>query len=177
MKIKRSLQYTRHRGFVWSSIIFLIVIISCFIYLLFLYLDLKDSKTEGFAETKKQILQATSIEKIDEIRKFNGEEAYHVIFGTTDNNKQQIIFYPLQKKKKELTTIDQSDIITEGAIKEEWRQQCSSCEFIKITPALVNDKPLWELTYRDESNRYVLDYLSIYDGSRYEQYRFKQMFK
>ncbi|AIF45449.1 hypothetical protein X953_11015 [Virgibacillus sp. SK37] len=158
-------------------LIFLIVIISCFIYLLFLYLDLKDSKTEGFADTKQQILQATSIEEIDKINKFNGEEAYHVIFGTTDSGKKQIIFYPLQGKKKDLTTIDQSDIIAEEAIIGEWKQQCSSCEFIKITPALVNDKPLWELTYRDESDRYVLDYLSIYDGSRYEQYRFKQMFE
>lgn len=170
-------QDKKRNWFFWSLIIILIILIICFIYSVFLYYDVKASKTEGFAETEKQIINATSITEVDKIEQFNGDEAYHVIFGKDDKEEQKIIFYPLKGKEKDLTTIKQADVISEDQILNEWKGQCKDCKLVKIVPALVDDKALWEITYSDGSNRYVLDYLSIYDGSRYEQYRFKRMFK
>ncbi|MBM7598386.1 uncharacterized protein YpmB [Virgibacillus halotolerans] len=163
--------------FFWSLIIILIILIIGFIYAVFLYYDVKGSKTEGFAETEKQILNATSITKIDKIEQFNGDEAYHVIFGKDNKDEKKIIFYPLKGKEKNLTTIKQADIVSEDQIVNDWKAQCEQCKLVKVVPALVDDKALWEITYSDESGRYVLDYLSLYDGSRYEQYRFRRMFK
>lgn len=163
--------------FIWGLVILIIIIVYSFIYVLFLYHDLNESKTAGFEETEKQILGATSITEIEKIEQFNGAEAYHVIYGKDKKNKEKIIFYPLKGKKKDLTTINQSEIISKKQVLNKWKEQCNDCELVKIVPALVENKALWELTYHDKSNRYVLDYLSLYDGSRYEQYRFKQMFK
>lgn len=170
-------RFNEKRWFLWSTVLFLIVLISCIIYMVFLYIDLKDSKTAGFEETKKQILSNTSITSIEEIEQFNGNEAYHVIYGKNKDNDGKIIFYPLKGKEKNLTTIDQTEIITKKQVLSQWKEQCKGCELVKIVPALVKDKALWEITYNDKSDRYVLDYVSLYDGSRYEQYRFKRMFK
>lgn len=172
--------YSQHekKGWLfWSLIVILIIFISSFIYAVFLYYDVKGSKTEGFAETEKQILKATSITEVDEIKQFNGEEAYHVIFGIDKKDEKKVIFYPLKGKEKDLTTIKQKDMISEDQIVKDWKAQCEDCKLVKAVPALVDDKVLWEISYRDGSNRYGLDYLSLYDGTRYEQYRFGRMFK
>lgn len=169
---------SRFKGwFLWSLIITLVIIISCFIYALFLYHDLKESKSAGFEETEKQILDGTSITEVEKIEQFNGEEAFHVVYGENKEHEKKIIFYPLKGTEKNLTTINESEIISKKQVLDKWREQCQDCELVKIVPALVDNKALWELTYNDKSNRYVLDYLSLYDGSRFEQYRFKQMFK
>ena len=170
-------RYKKNNWLFWSLVIVLIILIASFIYGVFIYLDLKDSKTAGFEETKKQILNATSITEIEKIEQFNGEEAYHVIYGKNEKDEKKLIFYPLKGKEKNLTTINQSDIISKEQMLQEWRAQCKGCKLVKIVPALVDKKALWEITYNDQSNKYVLDYLSIYDGSRYEQYRLKRMFK
>lgn len=173
-------RYSRFNGrrwVLWSSVLFLIVLISCIIYALFLYLDLMDSKTAGFEETKNQILSNTSITSIEKIEQFNGNEAYHVVYGENKDKEEKIIFYPLKGKEKNLTTIDQTEIFTKKQVLSQWKEQCNGCELVKIVPALVEDKALWEITYSDKSDRYVLDYISLYDGSPFEQYRFKRMFK
>ncbi|MBR7795581.1 MAG: DUF5590 domain-containing protein [Bacillota bacterium] len=175
MRIRQSSRFTGPKWLKWSLLISIIILISCFIYMIFLYVDLKESKTAGYAETERQLLKANALTEVTAIKTFNGEKAYHVVFGK-DGKEEKIIFYPLEGKKKNLTTINQSEIIAEDAIIDDWKQQCNQCEFVKITPALVNENALWELTYKDQSGRYVLDYLSIYDGSRYEQYRLKRMF-
>jgi uncharacterized protein YpmB len=161
---------------IWASIILLILFISAVIYSFFLYQDIMESKTEGFSETETQILDATSLVSIDKIEQFNGEEPYHVVFGENEANEEKIIFYPLEGQEKQLTVLDKTEIVAEETILSQWQNECSECELIKAVPAIKDENVLWEVTYFDESERYILDYLSIYDGSRYERYRFTQMF-
>jgi uncharacterized protein YpmB len=162
--------------FIWGSIILLILFISAVVYSIFLYQDIMESKTAGFTETESQILNATTLVSIDKIEQFNGDESYHVVFGKNEANEQKIIFYPLEGNEKNLTVLDESEIISEQTITSSWQDACSGCELIKAVPAIKDENILWEVTYTDESDRYILDYLSIYDGTRYEQYRFTQMF-
>lgn len=81
------------------------------------------------------------------------------------------LFYPAKtvvidaKKTKE-----KQDIINQ------WQKQCDQCKLVKVTPAMIDEKPLWEVTYWQGSDNYIMDYLSIYDGDRFEQIRLKSMF-
>ncbi|UJL48074.1 DUF5590 domain-containing protein [Virgibacillus sp. NKC19-16] len=161
----------------WSLLIFILLFVSFLLYAVFLYLDIMESKTAGVEETEEQITQATSVTEINKIEQFNGAKSYHVVFGQNEDNEEKIIFYPLEGNEKTLTTIDKSEIVTEESIINQWRNECNGCDLLNIVPALVDDTPLWEITYNDSSNRYILDYLSIYDGSRYEQYRLNRMFQ
>ncbi|WP_067725503.1 cell wall elongation regulator TseB-like domain-containing protein [Oceanobacillus damuensis] len=160
----------------WSFVSIVVIILACSIYAVYLYNEIYGSKTAEFAETSRQILNQTAITEIEKVEQYNGSEAYHIVFGENDENEEKLIFYPLAGNEKELTTIDRTEIMSEEAILDQWQAQCNGCEFIKINPALENDEPLWEITYNDNNNRYVMDYLSIYDGSREEQYRLKKIF-
>jgi len=161
---------------IWSIVIVFLIIIACFIYGIFLYSDLYESKTKGFDETNEQILNQTAITEIDKIEKFNGAKSYHVIYGKNENEEEKIIFYPLEGNEKNLTTVDASETISQEQILQLWNEECESCDFVAISPAIIDDEVLWEIAYKDDQNRYVLDFFSMYDASRYEQHRFNPMF-
>ena len=167
---------TKRTWFLWSGIIFVILFISLIIYAIFLYMDLNEKRTADFDATSKEIVQQTPITEVSKIEKFSGEEAYHVVFGKNAADEEKIIFYPLDGNEKTLTTIDAKDIVSQTAMLDHWKSDCGQCELINITPALVNNEVLWELIYYDQENRYVFDYRSIYDGSRYEEIRYVRMF-
>ncbi|WP_404452822.1 DUF5590 domain-containing protein [Virgibacillus necropolis] len=177
---KQNSRYTVHNNrpnwLRWGIIGLIFVLISCFIYLFFLYSDIQQSRTANYQETKKEVLDKTNVSQIENVTKYNGEHQFHVIFGTTKSGDDKIIFVPLDKKSNKPTVIDGSKIITKQQIKDQWEQQCQNCELIDITPAMENNKPLWEVTYVDDSDRYIFDYLSIYDGTRVQKYRLKSIF-
>lgn len=148
-----------------------IFILSIAIYIGYLYYSIQQSKTKGFSNTEEKVLEQTDVTKVESIYRFNGEQSYHIIFGKTKDGTQKIVYVPLTKDNNEFTIIEQNEVLSEEEVKSYWYQDCQQCEFIKITPAMVDNKPLWEITYIDEKDRYVFDYLSLYDGSHYEQFR------
>ncbi|RDW22066.1 DUF5590 domain-containing protein [Oceanobacillus chungangensis] len=156
----------------------LVIAFACLIYAIFLYNDLYESKIEGFAETEKQILAQTAIIEVDKIERYNGESPYHVVHGKNEDNEEKIIFYPLIGNEKNLTTINKADIISEQQILNAWQNQCSQCQLVHISPALMEQEPLWEIAYyKDNKSKYVLDYLSMDDASRKEQLQFSKLLK
>ena len=160
----------------WSFWIICLIFILGSIYSIYLYKTIQKNKLAGFAETEEQVLHETELTVINDIHRFHGEDTFHILFGTTKEGKRKIIFVPLQDNDKSFTVIDESEIIQKESVLNQWDNQCQGCELIKIRPAMIDGKPLWEVTYIDKSRRYTFDYLSIYDGSRYEQLRFKQMY-
>lgn len=167
---------TRRKRLIFGIIMFLILFISVLVYGIFLYMDLNEERTKGHEETKRELLSQTSVTEITNIENFNGEKAYHVVHGKSEEGSEQIIFYPLEGNEKTLTTVDTADILSRSSMINMWQSNCDSCELVKITPALLDDEILWELVYYDEENRYVYDYRSIYDGSSYEEIRYLRQF-
>lgn len=168
-------QTTLPRWVKWGAIILAIVIVTCIIYSIFLYRSIVSSKTEGFSETKEHVLQTTDITEVTNITRFHGDKYYQVVSGKTSEGVEEIAFVPMEKKNEPIV-IQQKEILSEASILHQWKNECNNCTLIKIMPAYVDNKPLWEITYNDRSNRYVIDYLNMKDGSRYEQFRFKKMF-
>ncbi|ASK63362.1 hypothetical protein CFK37_14950 [Virgibacillus phasianinus] len=154
----------------------ILVLISCFIYLFFLYNDIQQSRTTHYQDAKDKVLKMTEVTQIDNVTVYNGRQQFHVIFGATKNGENKIVYVPSDKKDKDLTVVDMSKIIKKQQIKNQWKEQCQNCELINITPAMEDGKPLWEVTYVDAADRYIFDYLSIYDGTRSQQLRLKSIF-
>jgi uncharacterized protein YpmB len=167
---------TRRNGFIFALIIAIILFISAVVYGIFLYMDLNEKRTMGYEETKRELLNQTNLVEIFTIDNFNGEKAYHVVHGENESGEEKIIFYPLEGKEKRITTIDQSEIVPKEQMRGHWQQECINCQFVDITPALLDEEAFWELTYYDEKDRYVFDYRSIYDGSPYEEIRYLRKF-
>ncbi len=160
----------------WSLLILLLLSVIFLVLAIYLYQDIRESKVSGYEETRQQLLANTSLTEITAIEQFNGAQSYHVVHGVNGEGEEKIVFYPLAGNEKNLTTIDKSEIIPENQVQLQWQEQCSDCELIEVIPALSDGNALWEMTYIDESGRYVFDYLSIYDGAQYEKYRFTSMF-
>ncbi|WP_174613578.1 DUF5590 domain-containing protein [Virgibacillus ihumii] len=161
----------------WTIGVICIILLSCFIYGVYLYYDVQQSKTAAYSEITKNVKRETEISTVQKMEQYHGEKAFYIVYGQTGNNQKKIVFYPYSKKDGTLKVIDRSEIIPERSIQESWNSQCGNCELVKITPALINEKAAWEVTFIDESKRYVIDYLSIFDGNQIEQIRLKQMFK
>lgn len=173
---RQNSRFTVPKWVKWGIVGLILVLIICFIYLFFLYHDIQQSRTANYQDSKEEVLNKTKVKKIEKVTQYNGEKQFHVIFGSTKSGKNKIVYVPLNDKEKKLTIINSSEVTTKQTIKNQWKQQCQNCELIDITPALENNKPLWEVTYIDESDRYIFDYISMYDGTRLQQYRLKSIF-
>lgn len=153
-------------------ILFLIIIfVVIVIYFVYLYVFIEKSKIVDKEETEQLVLRSTNISSIEEIYQFQGEKGYHIIIGTDDNNKQSIVFIPVMESltKDDLIIIPSNELLSKEQIEEMWKKDCLNCKLIGSTPAMINKTPLWELTYTDHSNRYIISYISLEDGSTYEQ--------
>jgi uncharacterized protein YpmB len=168
---------SRYRWLFITIIILVILFISALIYGIFLYMDLNEERTKGYRDTERELLQQTSLAEVENIDNFNGEEPYHVVYGMDESGEEKIIFYPLRGQEKTLTTISAGEILPARDMISMWQTECGTCSLVRITPALLDDERLWELVYYDEQDRYVFDYRSIYDGSRYEAIRYRSTFK
>ncbi|MFZ3578142.1 DUF5590 domain-containing protein [Virgibacillus sp. DJP39] len=173
---KQNSQYTVHSWIKWVLLGLILIVISCLTYLFFLYSDIQDNRTLKYQDSKDAVIEKTSVSQIENITEYNGKNQFHVIFGSTNEGANKIVFVPLNENSGKLTTFNQAEIISQQEIKNSWAKQCEDCELIDITPAIENSEPLWEVTYIDDSNRYIFDYLSMFDGTRVQQYRLKSIF-
>ena len=159
-----------------TLVVLFLIIVAIITYGYIIYNDLMQQKESGYDKSTKHVLAETPLTKIDTKYKYHGKDNYHVFLGTTDDKHKKLVFFPLDKEK-DLTILDQSEIMDEQDIKDQWKNQCQSCTLMKVRPAMDDETPLWEITYKDDQDRLIMEYVSMEDGSDYEQYRFNQMFK
>src|SRR5690606_149451 len=156
----------------WTLLGLLLIIIVIFFFLISLYSDIQDSKTHGYSDAEQRVLQETDVDKIEDTRRYQADSLFHIVFGKT--KEQSVIVFVPENVDEELTIVNQSEILPYDTVKENWMNECVNCELIDIVPAIIKGNELWELTYYDEANRYVIDYVSIFDGTKYEEFRFKK---
>lgn len=161
----------------WVFVALLLVIIACLSYLIGLYHNIQQDKQAGFDETKEIVLRETDLIGINNIERYHGKNAYHIVFGYTENNVDKIVYVPLTNEEEDLMIIDQAEIVSKKTIENQLINECNKCKIISIIPGVEDDELLWELTYVDDLDRYVLEYLSLYDATQSEQYRFRRMYK
>lgn len=137
-----------------------------------MYRTILEGKLEGVDETTSIVSQSLNM-KVDEVYFFQEKEGYHIAFTKDENNDEWIVFVPLEDeiKKENFILLEKEDVLSKEEIESKWQQNCTQCELIDSTPAMIDQIPLWELTYRDNSNRYVIEYILLKDGSVYEQLR------
>lgn len=141
------------------------------VYFLVLYSNIVNSKMENKEDLSAFIKAETDIHTITKMYHFQGEEAYDIIYGQDKAEKSEyVIFNPSgNKNKDDLLTYKADDLISEKSIEKEWQSTCKGCTLKRSSPAMINDKPLWEMTYINDQNRYVMEYISLKDGSTFEK--------
>jgi len=154
-----------------SLCFFIVIVIS---YTVYIYIHIQNEQKDSFSQTKQRVLADTNIAYIEDVQQFQSEKAYHIVFGKTKNNDEKFLFVPLHDD--EMVVINNEDIIAEEQIYEKWRARCQHCDLIQISPAMIDNEPLWEITYNDD-DMYTFHYVSMIDGTMYERLQLTQMFK
>lgn len=160
----------------WIVLALGLLLLLFFIYGIILYIDTQESKTAGFQKTEQKVLKETEIAEISSVSRFQEKSAYHIVFGKTKERQTKIAFVSLDGNNRDILVIDSEKIIPKQNVEESWMSQCQSCELVKISPAIIDSEPLWEIAYKNDAESYILDYVSMYNGSKYEQFRLKSMF-
>ncbi|WP_330949759.1 cell wall elongation regulator TseB-like domain-containing protein [Virgibacillus sp. MG-45] len=161
----------------WLAWITIIIAVAIFCFLIYLYNVIQHEKTQEFDQTKKIVFAETALTEINEITRFHGDQYYHAVVGKTDQKDVKIVFVLKKENSNEISVFDMDEMISKDKVNDMFIQTCSNCKLLKTTPAIMNNKPFWELTYTDGDRRHVIEYVSMHDGSKYEQFRFKHLFQ
>lgn len=159
----------------WGLLISGLLLILLVLIIGYLYVSVMQEKTSGYSQAEKRALDETTITEIDEVQRYHGEEAYHVVSGFDEKDHPLFAFVPFDNEH-EIITVEQPDTYTKDRIEREWKEQCSTCLLTSITPALIEDTAVWEINFRTNKDTYLYEYISMKDGSLFEQLRFKKLF-
>lgn len=156
----------------WKNIIglfLLLVIIAVSLYVFLTYQHIQKTKAAGFDNVENIVLSETDVESIEEISRFQEEKAIFIAKGKDAEGEMWFVFIPQDyEKDDDIEKYSTKDLVSPTGIEDNWADECEDCELKKSAPAMMDGEPLWELTYLDTTNRYVLAYFSFEDGSEVE---------
>ncbi|WP_145997048.1 DUF5590 domain-containing protein [Halobacillus sp. Marseille-P3879] len=167
-----SSQFTVPKWGKWLLLILGIVIIILTGFLTWMYLHIENSKTSQYSKAEQFALNEELLEEVNQITRYNGEVPIHILKGVSSDNEEVFIFIDL-KNQQELASVSAEDMIGKSTAKSNVNQ-CTSCEFIDLQLAYEENRPVWEVTYKDESNRYVFEYLDAINGEEVQRFAFRQ---
>ncbi|MCA0983051.1 DUF5590 domain-containing protein [Halobacillus yeomjeoni] len=157
----------------WSILITGTILFLCSAFFIYMYADINQDRTKGNDEAAKFALQETALKKVDQVSNYHGDKTVHIVRGVTDQQKNGIVYIDLEKKEI-LKESFREDNLSLDEMKQEWMNACENCEFKNIQFAYEESHPVFEITYIDEKNRYVLDYYQL-NGEKFDQrFAFKQ---
>lgn len=160
----------------WKRVLLFVLlfsILATFISAFMYYRTIMESKNEGFDEAIEFVLQHTDMIQVNDVNYFQEAEGYFILEATDQSENNYFIF--LQDTQpfstNSLFIVAQSELLSVKTLENEFQNECRNCELVQSKPAMIDHIPLWELTYYDESNRYVIEYKYLKNGQTYEKLR------
>jgi len=135
-----------------------------------LYKQAMNDKEKGFARASSNAIDKTELVNTNNVERFDGKKSFYIVYGKSKDGDKKIVFMPISKKDKPII-VDESNIVSKQQIINEWQNQCSRCTMIRTSAAMIDEQPLWEITYQDSSGYYVFQYSSMKDGKTAETFR------
>ncbi len=155
---------------------FIILIIGILSYML----NIEKKHSESFNHTKQKVIDDTEMTTITNMYSFQESEFYHIFLGENEAKDNLISVVQFDKEKEnpidKIKTYEQKDFISQKSILDQWSETCDRCKFIKIQPAIIDDILLWEITYNDVEDNYLLAYYLMTNGEDFEKLKFKRNF-
>ncbi len=170
---QQSSRYTAPSWLKWVLLIVGLLILLSGCLLTWMYVQIQSNHTEGYSEAKSLALSKTNIASVSDVTSYNGERPIHIVRGKTESDEELAAFINLNNAKV-LTTINTSTMVSSDQLKKELQANCSSCSFLDIQLAYEENSPAWELTYIDENQRYVLEYVKAENGKPIQRFAFRQ---
>lgn len=142
-------------------------------FMIWMYTQINQDRTQGHEKSAEIARQQTSLSEISEVSVYHGGMTVHIVAGMTEDDKEGLVYINPDEEKVIDQVIGEKTISTQD-MKNIWEQNCSDCEFINIQFAYEENHPVYEVTYIDDQQRYVLDYYKLTGEPFNQRFAFKQ---
>ena len=119
----------------------------------------KQARMEAFEIAK----QKGNIETTDHFYWYNGEETYFSVTGKSNQNENLIVF--IQQDTGNVSVFPQEGMITETNAKKIVKEDKKPKHILEARMGMLNDKPIWEISYKQENGRVGYYVLSMETGN------------
>lgn len=161
------------KGFIISIIVSVLILLAVGIGVIYTQSksDLNLAKEEAIQKAK-----TVGITKVQQVDWFHYLEQYMVVEGL-DNEDQSLIVWIPNNEEKEIVVEAANDGLTRDEAAEYLKNKLSSLsndkrpkKIMKIKLGMVDDLPVYEITYKDQMDRYSIMYLDFYRGQWFRVY-------
>ncbi|WP_423189186.1 DUF5590 domain-containing protein [Alkalibacterium sp. f15] len=102
-------------------------------------------------ETIAFISERTDLDRPEDFYWYNGEETTFSVRGFNDADEEKL--YIVKQEGGAITTVAASEMMTEQQAISQTRQAREPKKILNAKVGLLNDIPIWEVTYRNDNNR------------------------
>ncbi|WP_062356422.1 DUF5590 domain-containing protein [Bacillus kwashiorkori] len=119
-----------------------------------------------------------NISEVKKVTSFHYMDSYYIIEAVNENSEDIIIWIPEEKNKEVLIKNAKDGISKEEAMDllvnglDNFSNNQRPKNIINIKLGMVDDVPVYEITYRDQKDRYSFIYIDFYNGDWYRVYNF-----
>lgn len=166
----------RSRFLKWSILIGSLFMLLLLLIVAYFYYSVMQEKTKGYEAAEKRAREESAIQRIDSIERYHGDEAYFVLSGSDEADNRLFVYVPFDAEQ-DVKTIDQPTSFTKEVIEDNWRKQCADCQLTAIIPGILEDTAIWEIKYKINKDTFVYEYITMEDGSLFEQIQFTRHYK
>lgn len=153
--------------------VLLFCIIAIIVYASILYRTIEKNRTIGFETAEQFVLKNSDISELSEATYFQAEEGYFTFVAIGAEEEALYVYLRDDEtlKKDNLYIFPASKFMPVKEMESSLLTDCSNCNLINSTLAMIDEVPLWELTYTDDENRYVIEYKYLENGKTFEELR------
>ncbi|WP_139207334.1 DUF5590 domain-containing protein [Halobacillus dabanensis] len=170
---QQSSPYTVPSWLKWCLLILSVILLLVLTFGIWMYININQDRTSGHDEAIDFAKQQTGLTKFESVTTYYGEGETQIVQGTNGSGDEIIVFIDLEENII-LDEISAERVLPSDQMRSQWKDTCSECEFKDIQYGYEEDEPVYQLTYIDSQNRYVLDYFTL-EGEAFDQrFAFRQ---
>ncbi|HZW68868.1 MAG TPA: hypothetical protein VFF20_09760 [Pseudogracilibacillus sp.] len=158
--------------------VLLFCIIATIVYASILYRTIEKDRTTGFESAEQFVLKNSDIAELSEATYFQAEEGYFTFVATGADEEALYVFLRDEEtfKEEDLYILSAGQFVPVEELEGSVLTDCAKCSLLNSTLAMIDEVPLWELTYTDDANRYVIEYKYLENGKTFEKLRLTRKF-
>lgn len=169
----QSSPYTAPSWLKWGTLILGIIILLTLSLAIWIYVDANSDRTAGHEDAAALAEQETELTRVEHISTYYGDREVHIVQGVNEADENGLVFIDLAEKTV-LEEIFPTNALPIEEVKKQWENTCDSCTFRDIQYGYEENEPVYELTYIDGQNRYVMDYFTLRGDSFDQRFAFKK---
>jgi len=140
-------------------IIGLIIVLSIFIVgSIYIYQQASAPFAQAEAETVTFLSERTDLERPEDFYWYNGEISTFAVKGFNVEDEEKV--YIVRQEGGAISTYDAADTISEQEAIRQTREAREPRRILNAKIGVMNDTPIWEVTYKNDNNRlgyYIID--------------------